>query len=196
MVLAEHALRCSLAASLAYLSPTQLGAARKEWRHTGPFYAADPGQGYASRLAGAGLAYAEQVLEPSLAASATIFQSPDGEEACVAFRGSTSVSNFRSMFALGLVPCDLDGASGGLVHEGYQEASLRLYERLRPALDRLAAKRVVFTGHSFGGGTATLFRDVRGPTAANPEVALPGHTSGILDCEEQRSVVHGDPGRG
>ena len=156
MVLAEHALRCSLAASLAYLSPTQLGAARKEWRHTGPFYAADPGQEYASRLAGAGLAYAEQVLEPSLAASATIFQSPDGEEACVAFRGSTSVSNFRSMFALGLVPCDLDGASGGLVHEGYQEASLRLYERLRPALDRLAAKRVVFTGHSFGGGTATL----------------------------------------
>ena len=70
MVLAEHALRCSLAASLAYLSPTQLGAARKEWRHTGPFYAADPGQEYASRLAGAGLAYAEQVLEPSLAASA------------------------------------------------------------------------------------------------------------------------------
>ena len=84
--------------------PGEVRASKRSSPRPGPFYAADPGQEYASRLAGAGLTYAEQVLEPSLAASATIFHSPDGEEACVAFRGSTSVSNFRSMFALGLVP--------------------------------------------------------------------------------------------
>ena len=49
------------------------------------------------------------------------------------------------MFNLGLVRSELskDG-DGGKVHTGYQEASLRLYERLAPALGRRAASRTVF----------------------------------------------------
>ena len=42
------------------------------------------------------------------------------------------------------------------MHRGYQETSLRLYERLQPFLVRRAPKRAVFVGHSFGGGTATM----------------------------------------
>lgn len=36
----------------------------------------------------------------------------------------------------------------------YQEASLRLYERLAPKLE--SATKLTFVGHSYGGGTATL----------------------------------------
>lgn len=116
-----------------------------------------------SRLAGAGFSYAEQVLEPSLQSSATIFTNEAENEVCVAFRGSTALTNFKSMFALGLVPLSNDNVGNGdgdvpRVHEGYQEASLRLYERLQSRLDSIAGgtQRVIFTGHSYGGGTATL----------------------------------------
>lgn len=152
MRLIDNALRCSLAASLAYLSPTQLVAARRAWRHSGLFTSVRDGSEYAGRLA-TDFTFAEQVVEPSTQASATIFRSEAGE-ACVAFRGSTSMQNFRSMFALDLVPLDSDLSIK--VHRGYQEASARLYELLEPALERVGPERVVFTGHSYGGGTATL----------------------------------------
>ena len=151
--LVSSALTCSLAASLAYLTPVQLAAARKEWRHTGPFTADAVGSEYAGRLA-ADFTFAEQIQVP-LQASATIFESVDSDELCVAFRGSTGAENFKSMFALNLVPLDGNDASAK-VHSGYQTASLQLYEKLMPALERRGAARVVFTGHSYGGGTATL----------------------------------------
>lgn len=155
MQLADAAMRCSLAASLAYLTPAQRAATRREWRHTGPFVRTDPGQEYASRLA-RDFTFAEEVREPSLEASATIFESTvrGEEELMVAFRGSTAIRNFRSMFAVGFTP--LNGDPSCKVHTGYHEASLKLYEQLLPAIERRAVERITFTGHSYGGGTATL----------------------------------------
>ena len=153
MRLIDRALGCSLAASLAYLSPTQLSAARREWRHTGPFTANTAGQAYANRLK---YSFSEQVIDPRLRASASIFESTDEDAVIVAFRGSTSIQNFRTMFTLNLVP--LVGSNDAKVHAGYQEASKRLYELLQPVLERRTRSetRVYFTGHSYGGGTATL----------------------------------------
>ena len=114
MRLTDQAVQLSLAASLAYLTPAQqFAAARRERRHTGPFTADVPGQAYASRL---DYAFVEQVLEPRLQASASIFESKAEDAVCVAFRGSTSLHNFRSMFALQLVPLDgsVDGLEGSL----------------------------------------------------------------------------------
>ena len=154
-MLVERAVTCSLAASLAYLSPGQLAATRRQWRHTGPALTAPPGQRYAARLA-KDYTFAEQVLDPTLQASCTIFESED--ELCVAFRGATSARNLRSTLSERLVPLDAAVPDGARTHEGYCEASLRLYERLQPALERrgASARRVVFTGHAYGGGTATL----------------------------------------
>eukprot|EP00964_Phaeocystis_antarctica_P018724 scaffold10333_cov64-Phaeocystis_antarctica.AAC.1 len=154
-MLVERAVTCSLAASLAYLSPGQLAATRRQWRHTGPALTAPPGQRYAARLA-KDYTFAEQVLDPTLQASCTIFESED--ELCVAFRGATSARNLRSTLSERLVPLDAPEPDGARTHEGYREASLRLYERLQPALERrgASARRVVFTGHAYGGGTATL----------------------------------------
>ena len=145
---------CSLACSLAYLSPQQLNGARKEWRHTGPF-TSTIGVEYAGRLSANSFSFTEQLTEPSFQSSATIFDSADTGDVLVAFRGSTNARNFQSMFALGLVPL-ADCESGANVHEGYQTASQKLYERLAPALERRSGQRVIFTGHSYGGGTATL----------------------------------------
>ena len=154
-MLVERAVTCSLAASLAYLSPGQLAATRRQWRHTGPALTAPPGQRYAARLA-KDYTFAEQVLDPTLQASCTIFESED--ELCVAFRGATSARNLRSTLSERLVPLDAAEPDGARTHEGYCEASLRLYERLQPALERrgASARRVVFTGHAYGGGTAAL----------------------------------------
>ena len=156
MRLVEKALSCSLAASLAYLSPQQLRATRREWKHTGPF-TSTAGAEYAGSLS-ADYSFVEQVECPTLRASASIFESSSTGDVCVAFRGSTGLRNFRSMFSLGLVPLADDPQSDAKVHDGYQEASLQLYELLKPALERRASSdgRLTFTGHSYGGGTATL----------------------------------------
>jgi len=60
------------------------------------------------------------------------------------------------MFDLGLVPLDGGADTNAKVHKGYQEAASQLYAKLLPALERRAAGHVVFTGHSYGGGTSTL----------------------------------------
>ena len=93
-----------------------------------------------------------------------VAQFASSEEVLVAFRGSTATTNFQTMFNLGLVPLqhdmdssDTERAHPPKVHEGYQLASMRLYEVLRPPLEAVASgKRITFMGHSYGGGTATL----------------------------------------
>ena len=63
------------------------------------------------------------------------------------------------MFNLFLVPSKLGGigdVEGGNVHTGYQDASLRLYEQLAPVLEQRPCSSLVFLGHSYGGGTATM----------------------------------------
>ena len=137
-MLLDAALRYSLAASLAYQAPATLSAGSTE---------------YVQRLA-PHLVYSEQITVPELCSSATVFEAAD-DSVVVAFRGSTALRNYQSMFNLGLVPSILDGG-GGKVHRGYQEASLRLYEALCPLLERRAPARTVFVGHSYGGGTSTM----------------------------------------
>jgi hypothetical protein len=139
MLLVDTAVRYSLAAALAYQAPEALTAARGD---------------YARRLT-PDLTFSEQIEVDELAASCTVFDvegKPDA--AVVAFRGSTDVKNYLSMFNLQLVPSQLGGS--GRVHQGYQHASLRLYECLAPKLERRAASQTVFVGHSYGGGTAQM----------------------------------------
>ena len=129
--------RYSLATSLAYLPPDRLGTGTEP---------------YALRLA-PHLQFAEQVTVDALSASCTLFHGPD--ELVIAFRGSTQFRNYLSMFNLRFVRSCLGGVDG-LVHTGYQDASLKLYERLAPILEQRACPRLVFLGHSYGGGTATM----------------------------------------
>ena len=151
-MLADRAVRLSLACSLAYLSPD---AARSSE--------------YAQRLSGS-LQYAETVTVDELCASATILEGPD-EGVVVAFRGSTAFRNYQSMFDLRFVPSELEaGGSGGKVHRGYQEASLRLYSKLAPVLADKSPERTVFVGHSYGGGTATMCALMHAATAPDLEL--------------------------
>ena len=135
MLAIDTLVRYSLATSLAYVSPDRLAAGQTE---------------YAQRLSPQ-LLYSEQCTVDELSASCTIFTGVDSpDDLVVAFRGSTALRNYASMFNLRLVPSRLGGE--GKVHTGYQEASLRLYERLAPSSSGAArGGRLVFVGHSYGG---------------------------------------------
>ena len=137
MIGVDVAFRYSLAVALAYRSANELSSGTSQYQQQlQPYYR-----------------FHEQVTVDDLCASATIFESAvDDGETLVAFRGSTAVQNYLSMFNLRLVPSTLGCA--GRVHAGYQDASTRLYARLQPSLAQ--AKRTVFVGHSYGGGTATM----------------------------------------
>mmetsp|Transcript_7254 Transcript_7254/g.23871 ORF Transcript_7254/g.23871 Transcript_7254/m.23871 type:complete len:262 (-) Transcript_7254:175-960(-) len=136
----DAAVGYSLAASLAYSPPAELR------RGSG---------GYQQRLAQR-LAFSQQVEVDRLRASATLFEMEEQDGVCVAFRGSTDLKNYLSMFNLFFEPSRLGTAKGGRVHRGYQEASLELYDRLSPLLASRQPQRLAFIGHSYGGGTATL----------------------------------------
>ena len=117
MLAIDTLVRYSLATSLAYVSPDRLAAGQTE---------------YAQRLSPQ-LLFSEQCTVDELSASCTVFAGVDRpDDLVVAFRGSTALRNYASMFNLRLVPSRLGGE--GKVHAGYQEASLRLYERLVPIL--------------------------------------------------------------
>lgn len=93
----------------------------------------------------------------------------------VACRGSATPKNFATNLRFGLKPLaesvlSAGGTSGGdgvrdgrgevLAHEGFQEAAEGLWKMLEPTLlgDVMGGRksRIVFTGHSLGGGTAEL----------------------------------------
>ena len=125
----DAAVGYSLAASLAYSPPAELR------RGSG---------GYPQRLAPR-LAFSQQVEVDRLRASATLLEMEEQDGVCVAFRGSTDLKNYLSMFNLFFEPSRLGTAKGGRVHRGYQEASLELCARLSPLLasrqpQRLAAR--------------------------------------------------------
>ena len=176
-MLVETALRYSLAASLAYLPLERLAAGRSD---------------YAQRLS-PHLKFAEQVTIDELAASCTIFEGSEGGahagETLVAFRGSTRFRNYQSMFNLGLVQSRLAPGSGR-VHNGYQEASEQLYERLAPVLDRRAPSRTVFVGHSYGGGTATMCALLHS-SPVNELVTFAGPRVGDATFANSFDAVHG-----
>lgn len=158
IMLLETALRYSLAASLAYQHPSKLAAGDAT---------------YARQLA-PHLTFAQQITVDDLCASATIFDETNGNGVVVAFRGSTALRNYQSMFNLGLAPSRLGGDSAGRIHRGYQEASLRLYSKLSPILERRSPAHTAFVGHSYGGGTSTICAMMHKPdelvTFAGPRV--------------------------
>ena len=181
MLLTDVAVRYSLAASLAYLPPQQLATGASD---------------YAKRLS---FAFLQQVTIDDLAASATIFSADDGD-CLVAFRGSTELRNYASMFNLFFTENRL-GKGAGKVHRGYQEASQRLYEKLAPVLESTAApEKTTFIGHSYGGGTATMCALMHQPrelvTFAGPRIgdaAFASSFDGLLGERTTHLVHDADP---
>ena len=80
------------------------------------------------------------------------------DEAFVVFRGTkvTSLHNLLSGATSKLAPCEGGGANAGRAHSGFQNAYLRIRDRLHAALDAQKGKKVVFMGHSRGGSIALL----------------------------------------
>ncbi len=106
-----------------------------------------------------------QVVDPQSESGATVFlpTSSDDNSLIVAFRGSANLKNFGTNLKVNLVPATKlswpDVPSDGLVHEGFQDASLGLWGVLRSKFfellrdeDSTRWKDVVFTGHSLGAG--------------------------------------------
>ena len=101
------------------------------------------------------------MVDPQSESGATIFI--DDSSIIVACRGSANLKNFGTNLKFGLVPAtklSVDVPEDALVHEGFQDASLGLWNELEPKLldvlnnsDDEAQKRdIIFTGHSLGGG--------------------------------------------
>ncbi|KAL3792292.1 hypothetical protein HJC23_006204 [Cyclotella cryptica] len=111
-----------------------------------------------------------QVVDAQSESGATVFlpRSPvDDSSVIVACRGSANLKNFGTNLQFNLVPATKlsrsDVPPDGLIHEGFQDASLGLWGELRPKLFELLRdeestrlKNVVFTGHSLGAATALL----------------------------------------
>lgn len=101
-----------------------------------------------------GLRAIAQVEEPGQS-GATAFVTDD-QTIVIACRGSASFKNFRTNLDIGPVPLQLPGASpAARVHKGFQRASGQLWEQLRSQIPP-SDKPILLTGHSLGGGTATL----------------------------------------
>eukprot|EP00956_Cyclotella_meneghiniana_P026907 scaffold59323_cov24-Cyclotella_meneghiniana.AAC.2 len=116
-----------------------------------------------------------QVVDPISQSGATLFRHihDDDDDALsyiVACRGSANLKNFGTNLKFGLVPATklsfgkskeeevILPPEDALVHEGFQDASVGLWEELGPELinvlnndDNDKTKDIVFTGHSLGG---------------------------------------------
>mmetsp|Transcript_104381 Transcript_104381/g.164808 ORF Transcript_104381/g.164808 Transcript_104381/m.164808 type:complete len:362 (+) Transcript_104381:42-1127(+) len=103
-----------------------------------------------------------QVEEPSQS-GATIFtftNKQGQQQLLIACRGSASLKNFQTNLDIGPVTFDMAGSSDAQVHAGFQRVGNALWKLLQPHLPPVgmgaAAAPILVTGHSLGGGTATL----------------------------------------
>lgn len=107
-----------------------------------------------------------QVVEPKTESGATIFVDKNNDDAIIiACRGSATPKNFVTNLRFRLSPLESQRFASGVpddvrAHEGFQEAADGLWELLEPKLfgDGFAGsvKKITFTGHSLGGGTAEM----------------------------------------
>ena len=114
-----------------------------------------------------------QVVDPASESGATIFidksNSSTTQKVIVACRGSANPKNFGTNLKFNLVPATRLATTttstaatqlpnNALVHEGFQDASVGLWNVLGPRLINILEKdaEIVFTGHSLGAATALL----------------------------------------
>jgi|EP00908_Phaeocystis_cordata_P018848 hypothetical protein len=102
-----------------------------------------------------GLRCIAQIEDPTTLSGATVLQTSSGETV-LACRGSASLKNFGTTTDIGPEPLRAaDGApTAANVHRGFQRASEGMWPLLRPHLP--TEGKLLVTGHSLGGGTATL----------------------------------------
>ncbi len=145
----ERLQRLAQAASLSYLPSENMG--------TSPYLEA-------SQLTPLG-----QVVDPATESGATVFADHPNNQLIVACRGSANPRNFGTNLKFKLVPATRLSQNSpppfdAMVHEGFQEASVGLWQKLGPPLLETLRRQpfddeikdVVFTGHSLGAATALL----------------------------------------
>ena len=99
-----------------------------------------------------GLRCVAQIEDPATLSGATVLETAAGE-VVLACRGSASFKNFGTTTDIGPEP--LLANPMARVHRGFQRASEGMWPLLRPHLPATGG-RLLVTGHSLGGGTATL----------------------------------------
>ena len=102
-----------------------------------------------------GLSCVAQIEDPGSQSGATVFRT-DAGATILACRGSASIKNFGTTTDIGPVPLiAADGSpTSARVHRGFQRASTGMWPLLKPHLPKSGP--LLLTGHSLGGGTATL----------------------------------------
>jgi len=176
-MLVERALLVARACSLAFLPPYAI-----------------PYSPYATDLRCIG-----QVEDPQSLSGATILACPD-DEVIIACRGSSNIRNFRTNFDIGPVPLETSDGDriqlGGQVHSGFQKAAQQLWQQVEPQLPPTG--RLTVTGHSLGGGTATLlalYARARGMdtslvTVAGPRLGTKAFAAYFRESCGEGSAVH------
>eukprot|EP00429_Kryptoperidinium_foliaceum_P002714 CAMPEP_0176026426 /NCGR_PEP_ID=MMETSP0120_2-20121206/12945_1 /TAXON_ID=160619 /ORGANISM="Kryptoperidinium foliaceum, Strain CCMP 1326" /LENGTH=312 /DNA_ID=CAMNT_0017359623 /DNA_START=152 /DNA_END=1090 /DNA_ORIENTATION=- len=115
-----------------------------------------------------GLTPLGEVVDPNTESGATVFADHPNQELIVACRGSANPRNFGTNLKFNPVPAtrlsQINVPSDALVHSGFQEASVGLWQKVGPPLLETLKRQpfeseikdVVFTGHSLGAATAQL----------------------------------------
>ena len=127
----------------------------------------------------------------------------------VACRGSSSVKSFQTNLNVGPVPLmtKLGAHPTARVHAGFQSVSKELWSRVQPLIEQAQGgqqqqqqqQQVLFTGHSLGGGTATMlalkFREVYDReaeliTVAGPKLGNADFGQHFRDCMPGSPAYH------
>lgn len=119
-----------------------------------------PPQAMAREPYSADLECVAQVEDPVTHTGATIFKIRSTGQLCIACRGSSGLRNFQTNLNIGPSPFALSTGDAAhptaKVHTGFQSATAALWPLLERELPPPTAEPILVTGHSLGGGIATL----------------------------------------